>query len=387
MELTDLDLTLRLGLFFLAHFPLALWMLRVVAPAEPGSSRLVRCLPLIPLLWFMSCLFRTDSPGEFTVAHYCLFNFLWLTPSKIWSFCFNRGQLMKGYESGSTCAFVIGVLFAVDVAFDEIPIAKGKDLGSNGKRVFRDVQFSVVQFSGAAYYLELAKTICRAAVWMCIMVLMEFGYRQSAAHQMFFWRDVCLGWFVYGYITLVYDVQCFMTLAICNIKLNPSFDRPWISQSFREFWRRWNRVIGQILRQTVYDPITQGTLIAGPLYFERSNSSRMRKTIALLVTFVVSSVFHVFVLMYILSMDSALLYGSSFLAFALVVLLEDAIKYQLKKRQLYTKLPSGIPSVLYILYTHAVIHTLAHLLFWPDLHRCGFIEAALNGALPFKLSW
>lgn len=157
----DLDISLRFGLFVLNHVLVYYWMRMVVAPAAPGAARIVRSLPVIPFLWVFNCLFRGDVPEEYMAAIYCSMNFLWLTPSKIWSFCLNRGQLVKSYETGSTAAFVLALLFPVTVAFDEKPFAKHKDHAGSKTQAYEDVQFSVVRLTGRDYYMETGQIVLR----------------------------------------------------------------------------------------------------------------------------------------------------------------------------------------------------------------------------------
>ena len=94
------------------------------------------------------------------------------------------------------------------------------------------------------------------------MLVMESGYEKFKESGQDFWRDACLAWFLYGFVTLFVDLPLLAALVIFRLKTHPTFNYPWMSHSVREFWAsRWNLVYSQTLRDMVYDPIAQGTLI------------------------------------------------------------------------------------------------------------------------------
>lgn len=73
--------------------------------------------------------------------------------------------------------------------------------------------------------------------------------------------------------------------ALSGEELLGSFDAPYFSTSLSDFWgRRWNLAIGQVLRTAVYEPIACG-----------AQTSRERKMIAVIATFMSSGIMHVFV--------------------------------------------------------------------------------------------
>ncbi|GFH33022.1 putative long-chain-alcohol O-fatty-acyltransferase 1, partial [Haematococcus lacustris] len=43
----------------------------------------------------------------------------------------------------------------------------------------------------------------------------------------------------------------------------PAFNRPWMSESFADFWaRRWNLSTTYMMRVMVYEPVMEGRLVA-----------------------------------------------------------------------------------------------------------------------------
>ena len=65
-----------------------------------------------------------------------------------------------------------------------------------------------------------------------------------------------------------------------GLKLSENFDTPYLSQSFQEFWRRWHITLGDWLKYYVYIPLGG------------NRKGKVRKTVNLLVTFLVSGIWH-----------------------------------------------------------------------------------------------
>ena len=40
-----------------------------------------------------------------------------------------------------------------------------------------------------------------------------------------------------------------------------SFDNPYLPFSLSDFWKRWNRFAGLLLKDIAFDPIIEGTLV------------------------------------------------------------------------------------------------------------------------------
>lgn len=65
-----------------------------------------------------------------------------------------------------------------------------------------------------------------------------------------------------------------------GVRMHENFDAPYLSQSFQEFWRRWHMTLGSWLREYVYIPLGG------------NRKGKLRKTLNLLVTFLVSGIWH-----------------------------------------------------------------------------------------------
>ena len=144
--LWNIDLSVRLGILIAGHFAFYYWTRYVVAAATTGLSRFLRALMLMPLLVFFCVLFLPHRNEEFTTALYCICVFSFLTPCKICSFCMNRGQLVKAYDSGSTGAFVLALLFPVTVKFRKERVSKETEDKPEKRHPYKDVRFHVVHY-------------------------------------------------------------------------------------------------------------------------------------------------------------------------------------------------------------------------------------------------
>lgn len=65
---------------------------------------------------------------------------------------------------------------------------------------------------------------------------------------------------IYTFVGFIYDgLEVFLTYSI-GLRIAPQFDKPFLADSLANFWgRRWNLPVGMCLRQTIYDPICEGT--------------------------------------------------------------------------------------------------------------------------------
>ena len=90
---------------------------------------------------------------------------------------------------------------------------------------------------------------------------------------------------------LLYSVQLYsdfsggmdMVLGVSRmlgITLSENFDAPFLAESFQEFWRRWHITLGAWLKNYVYIPLGG------------NRRGKLRKTVNLVVTFLVSGLWH-----------------------------------------------------------------------------------------------
>ena len=151
----NLDFSTRFYVFVAGHFVLYYWMRYVVAPARPGWSRGVRAMILTPVLAIMCILFDAQKNEEATASVYSIATFLCMAPSKIICFCMNRGLIVKAYDSKSTLAFVLSLLFPVSVAFDEKKVTGKNEEKATEPHAYKDARFSVLRFEKTERWMRV----------------------------------------------------------------------------------------------------------------------------------------------------------------------------------------------------------------------------------------
>lgn len=77
---------------------------------------------------------------------------------QVLALCLNRGQLVKALDSGNLPAFVLGLLFPINVDYFNIPVDK-KSEPPGTKGAFEDVRFSVIRFNVREFFTEFVKLV------------------------------------------------------------------------------------------------------------------------------------------------------------------------------------------------------------------------------------
>lgn len=76
-------------------------------------------------------------------------------------------------------------------------------------------------------------------------------------------------------------------------------------------------------------------------------------------------------------------YGLFFVINGFIVAMENAIKALLKQSGYHSLVLSSVPRWMYHLYAIAIIFSLNHWFFWPDLHAIGAGDMIANGVMSF----
>ncbi|CAA2960022.1 acyl- --sterol O-acyltransferase 1-like [Olea europaea subsp. europaea] len=86
------------------------------------------------------------------------------------------------------------------------------------------------------------------------------GYTRSIAILpvvcLFFYLPLNLNTIHLGGTTSFFIAWLAMTRVLIRVEFEPQFDEPYLATSLQDFWgRRWNLMVSNILRPTVYDPV------------------------------------------------------------------------------------------------------------------------------------
>jgi len=163
--LSDLDTSVRYTIFFVANVVLVLWTKYIIGRAKAGWPRVLLAQPMFALCLMICFLFDFKRESDRVMLTHVVTNYMWLTPWKIFGFCLNRCQLTRAYDSKSLSAFVVALLFNVNVAFETKPRAEGKKNDDAAQDLtvhpYDDVSFVAIKHKGRALLHELFYTFLR----------------------------------------------------------------------------------------------------------------------------------------------------------------------------------------------------------------------------------
>ncbi|KAF7151092.1 hypothetical protein RHSIM_Rhsim02G0097100 [Rhododendron simsii] len=172
-------------------------------------------------------------------------------------------------------------------------------------------------------------------------------------------------WVIYGfhlYFTL--EIILAMARALFGLELEPQFDKPHLSTSVQNFWgRRWNLVVSQTLRSTVYEPA---------LFISAQVLGRKWASLpAVMCTFAVSALMHEILFYYMGRLRPTWEVTWFFLLHGAWVVAEIWIKKVVKDRWRLPRLISTPMTVGFVMVS-------GFWLFIPQLFRCKFYVRAFE---------
>ncbi|KAL2944943.1 Long-chain-alcohol O-fatty-acyltransferase [Bienertia sinuspersici] len=138
--------------------------------------------------------------------------------------------------------------------------------------------------------------------------------------------DVTKSWVMFGFALFLFIDLCF---AICAFLVGPfgldleePSDEPYASSSLQDFWgRRWNRMVSDALRHTIYKPIKS--------YWADSVGLKWAQVIGTLATFIVSGLVHELLYYHVTRVGPTWEVTCFFVLHGVCVVLEIALKREL----------------------------------------------------------
>eukprot|EP00210_Caulerpa_lentillifera_P001781 g1711.t1 len=382
--LSDLDTSLRYSLFFLANIVLIVWTHYFVGRAKAGWHRFILAQPTFALCLMICFLFDFERPSDRVLMIHVVTNYLWLTPWKIFGFCLNRCQLTRAYESKSLGAFIVALLYNVNVAFETKPVdmEKKKDKPEDTSiHAFDDVMFVAIKLKGLALRQEVFFVAVRVNIKIVMTFISAYVLRQSPEGS--FLKTFVCNWHCYFLLSGMQDIALLLSLLTLNLQLEDNFNKPWMSTSISEFWNaRWNRVMGAQLREVCYNPMAEGRLIASRKYLENPKQPLNQRIWGMLLTFLASGLIHAIMLMHVIPNKTfPYRYIAFFVVSSTIVIMEKFLKHLLKGTGLYSMMTDKVPSILYMIYVHMTLQVLSYHLFWPDMLETGGVDKAADAVL------
>eukprot|EP00210_Caulerpa_lentillifera_P006884 g6581.t1 len=296
----------------------------------------------------------------------------------------NRGSLKKAHESGSLSAFVVTLLLNINIAFEEKRVdtkKKDDDASTQSKGTVHahdDIRFSVIKCRGRALFNEIFFAFVRVLCKVAIMLVSAYFY--SVTEKRSFINSVACAWHSYALGSMIQDFSLCISLLVVNLKLEDSFDQPYLSDSFSDFWsKRWNRVMQTQLRDLCYEPLVQGQWIAPRKYYGKREKSVIRSMIGIFLTFFASALIHWVILAGSCPVENVpIRLMSLFIVSSFIVAAEVFLKIFARNSESFSKIAENTPKVFRILLVHVGMLALGHLLMFPDMHDCGFADKAFE---------
>lgn len=278
---------------------------------------ILRQLAIIPV----GCLFF-GLPLNLTTIHLggtTSFFIAWLASFKLLLFAFNRGPLSSSPSSSKSIPLSRFIpLACLPIKFQQSP--------SPQESTKKD------QKSPLNYVIKIVLLV------LCIRV---YSYNDSIP-QKITWLVYCLH--IYCALELVLAMVAGLARGLIGVELEPQFDEPYLATSLQDFWgRRWNLMVSNILRPTVYEPVRSiSTSLIG---------KKWSALPAVVATFLVSGIMHELIFYNIGRLKPTGEVTCFFLLHGVSLAVEIAAKRALKGKIWIPGIISGPLTLAFVIYT------------------------------------
>ncbi|KAF9590587.1 hypothetical protein IFM89_035905 [Coptis chinensis] len=289
-----------------------------------GMFRLLSVLPIIYLFTVFPLYLTTVTLGG-SIA----FLVSWLANFKLLLFSFGQGPLSSN-PSISLFHFIFIACFPIKIKNKQHP-------------------------SPQIHTKDSSKSSLKFAIKVSVLAILSFIYE----HKQHFNEYVMLPYYgCFMYVGLELGLATFATMArtLLGLELEPQFNEPYLSTSLQDFWgRRWNLMVTNILRPTVYLPIRFiSTQILGRKWAQLP---------AVLITFVASGLMHEIMFYYIARASPTWEVTLFFVVHGILVVLEIVTKKLFKDKL-------GLHPIVSWVFTFGILMVTSYWLFFPQLQRC-----------------
>ncbi|XP_059309524.1 acyl-CoA--sterol O-acyltransferase 1-like [Lycium ferocissimum] len=149
---------------------------------------------------------------------------------------------------------------------------------------------------------------------------------------------------IYFMLEIILTMVSATVRGVSRVELEPPFDEPYLATSLQDFWgRRWNLMVTNILRPTVYDPVR--SMVANRI------SRKWAPLPAVLATFSVSGLMHELIFYYIGRLKPSGEVMMFFLIHGVALSLEIVIKKVFNGKFLVPRIISGPLALAFIIFT------------------------------------
>ncbi|WIA10148.1 hypothetical protein OEZ85_010353 [Tetradesmus obliquus] len=315
------------GYFYAICIVASLWTFHVARKLQPGLQRALVCLPIVVLqLAATPVLVDRHRTAVLVVP---VMGILSLAAFKVAAFAMGRGPLAL-----PDCPWLQELpRFGAVLSFPIIPRAVFKvSKGATADALSSSAPTTPSTFLYTYCCKAGGATVAAAlAVWPVLPQLLNHWFYALCL-------SLSLG--------AIWDFWCLVAVLWFGVEAAPSFDKPWLSTSFADYWsRRWNLTTTYMLRVLIYEPIMEGSsqiFSSDAAAIRAAKRQRMlRRLAALQATFAFSGLWHLLIFYY----ATGLVTYHWFLFFSLqapIMAAEAILVKWAKQRQLLLRRPAAI---------------------------------------------
>ncbi|CAA2935335.1 probable long-chain-alcohol O-fatty-acyltransferase 5 [Olea europaea var. sylvestris] len=288
---------------------------------------LFRFMSLIPIFSLYASLPLSLKSAFFTAV--TAFLITWLTSFKLLLFAFNQGPLTFNPTKPPLHVFI-----AIAALPIKIKQNKNSPVAKSPKKVPLNLATETVAFS------------------ILIAVIRE--YKDYIPPKILLIVYCCLAFLL---IDLIVALSSFLVRVLAGLELEPPSDEPYLSTSLQEFWgRRWNLIVTNTLRHTVYKPVRSASATV--------LGNNLAPLVAVVATFIVSGLMHELLFYYVTRVSPSWEMTLFFVLHGVCVVVEFRLKAAFGGKWRLPWFVSGTLTVGFVVAT-------SFWLFFPPLTRNG----------------
>lgn len=264
----------------------------IVSKIPKGKFRIFSLLPVFTLFTFLPLSLSSVIPAGITG-----FFITWLGNFKLLLYCFNLGPLSDNqFIKLSLPKFILIGAFPIKI----------KNPSTQNK----------------IYTKVLPLNIWSETLFFSILVGICDIYKERLHQNLIFVIYYCM---LYLFLDVIMGISNKFVGSIIDVELFPPSDEPYLSTSLQDFWgRRWNLMITDILRHTVYKPTR--------VFLSNYMGLKWATIPAVMAAFLVSGLMHELIFYYLTRVTPSWEVMFFFMLHGLCVMLEVYLKDSLGRK-------------------------------------------------------
>ncbi|KAL3355082.1 hypothetical protein AABB24_019263 [Solanum stoloniferum] len=311
-----------------------------------GKSRFVAIIPIVCLFFILPLYLTSINLGGTTS-----FFIAWLANFKILLFAFGKGPLSS----------IPPLPLSTFIPLACLPIKYQKYSTSDNVETTKKTTNST---------LNLVTKITLLATLISV-----YNYKDNLHPKLLLF---CYCLHIYFFLEILLTMVSTMVRVASRVELEPPFDEPYKTSSLQDFWgKRWNFMVTNILRPTVYNPVRS-------LMLDRI-SRKWAPLPAVLATFFVSGIMHELIFYYISREKPSWEVTCFFIIHGVALSIEIMVKKLLNDKFLVSRFVSGPLALGFIILTSFWLFFPPLLRGKPDVKGCNesiaFLEFVRYGKL------